>query len=194
MKDLLLLIAPKQKKHCVTKDRVPCGGWPKGRPSHCLFGSFALPPTFGRRTNLHLPPPAGEVICEPCIWLANRRGEQRRQTVPERRAAAGGRRSPAKTTKTDQGRLSANRPWSVCVVVLLMKECGLGRRSRPAPIRYIRQRANTMPGWTKTINKATSWRLMPALPRRRGAGSRGRRPRSGSAPGRARGLPPGSAR
>ena len=36
MKDLLLLIAPKQKKHCVTKDRVPCGGWPKGRPSHCF--------------------------------------------------------------------------------------------------------------------------------------------------------------
>ena len=29
---LLLLIAPKQKNFCVTKDRVPLRGWPEGWP------------------------------------------------------------------------------------------------------------------------------------------------------------------
>ena len=29
---LLLLIAPKQKNFCVTKDRVPLRGWPRGQP------------------------------------------------------------------------------------------------------------------------------------------------------------------
>ena len=35
---LLLLIAPKQKNFCVTKDRVPLRGLVlRNRPSHCLL-------------------------------------------------------------------------------------------------------------------------------------------------------------
>ena len=68
MKDLLLLIAPKQKKHCVTKDRVPCGGWPKGRPSHCLFGGVA---PLRRRSPLSLAAlRACRLFCSPLRHVA----------------------------------------------------------------------------------------------------------------------------
>ena len=49
---LLLLIAPKQKNFCVTKDRVPLRGRPKGWPRivYALSGPAGhLPRTRGRQ-------------------------------------------------------------------------------------------------------------------------------------------------